>query len=168
MDVHLKVLVGSNAGATVKVVGPRFYVGRSAECHLRPRSDAVGRLHCVVAVYDDCVTVCDLHSRNGTYVNGQRIAHETPLNSGDRLKIGPLEFEIVIRNDNSTTSRHAGTARISADETDPAESPRPPSDHAGDAQEPEGAHPDENQPQRVNTDEAAAEVLRRLRRFRRA
>ena len=33
-------------------------------------------------------TVTDLGSTNGTYVNGDRIAAETPLHEGDELAIG--------------------------------------------------------------------------------
>jgi pSer/pThr/pTyr-binding forkhead associated (FHA) protein len=176
MDVHLKVLIGGNAGTTIRIVGPKFFIGRSGACQLRPRSEAIGRLHCMLVFYDDYVTVCDLHSRNGTYVNGQRIESETRLESGDHLKIGPLEFEVVIKDDHAS-NRHAGTAKISVDETDPAEGPRRvASGEPRGAQREDGGTPGEEGAQREDqpgdskvtqkTDEAAAQALRRLRRFR--
>jgi pSer/pThr/pTyr-binding forkhead associated (FHA) protein len=174
MDVQLKVLAGSSAGTILRVVGPKFYVGRSTECHLRARSDAVSRLHCVLAIDEEQVILCDLHSRNGTYVNGERIAAETRLRSGDHIKIGPLEFEMIIKGDQSTIGRHAGratmsTAKITSQETDPAEGAAAvPSDEADDAEtKPDPESPAKPRSESVETDEAAAQALRWLRRYRR-
>src|SRR5262245_16278262 len=94
MEVHLTVLLGNNAGAKIKVVAPKFYVGRSEDCQLRPRSDLISRHHCAFVVEGTYVAVRDFGSKNGTYVNGARISGECELKPGDRVRIGPLEFEI--------------------------------------------------------------------------
>jgi pSer/pThr/pTyr-binding forkhead associated (FHA) protein len=39
-------------------------------------------------------TLRDLGSRNGTIVNNQKIVGEYELRTGDKIKIGPLEFEV--------------------------------------------------------------------------
>src|SRR5262249_33285388 len=39
-------------------------------------------------------TVKDLGSRNGTYVNDERIAAEVNLEAGNELRVGPLKFRI--------------------------------------------------------------------------
>ena len=96
MEVRLKVLAGVNAGKELPVPGPKFFIGRSEECQLQPKSDLIIRHHCVILVEPDQVSVRDLGSRNGTFVNDQRITTETPLAAADRLKIGPLEFELVV------------------------------------------------------------------------
>src|SRR4051812_21761403 len=101
MDAHLRVLVGGKAGTTVRVAGPKFYVGRAADCQLRPKDEAISRYHCVLVLDENHAIICDLGSRNGTYVNGERIAAETRLHSGDHLKIGPLEFEVIIPADDT-------------------------------------------------------------------
>ena len=36
----------------------------------------------------------DLGSRNGTYVNDQRITEQVPLSVGDELRVGPLHFRV--------------------------------------------------------------------------
>ncbi len=36
----------------------------------------------------------DLGSRNGTLLNGERISGERELRTGDKVKVGPLEFEV--------------------------------------------------------------------------
>jgi predicted component of type VI protein secretion system len=96
MQVRLKILIGSNAGKEIKIPIPKCVIGRGDDCHLKPQSDAISRRHCEIITSDKEVVVRDLGSRNGTLVNGQRIAEETMLLSGDVLKVGPLEFEMVI------------------------------------------------------------------------
>jgi predicted component of type VI protein secretion system len=95
MHVKLKVLRGASAGKEVIVRGPRFFIGRSEECHLRANSDAISRRHCAITVQDDIVRIRDLGSRNGTYVNGTRIDGDHRLEMGDQLRVGPLEFLVT-------------------------------------------------------------------------
>src|SRR5438477_833606 len=94
MEVQLKVLVGTSAGQTIKVPGPKFYIGRSEDCQLRPRSDLISRHHCATIVEGEYVAVRDFGSKNGTYVNDERVSSERELKPGDHLKVGPLEFEV--------------------------------------------------------------------------
>lgn len=96
MDVKLKVLVGKNVGQELAVPGPKFFVGRAEDCQLRPRSDLISRHHCVLLIEESFVAVRDFGSKNGTLVNGERITGERELKHGDRLVIGPLEFELVV------------------------------------------------------------------------
>ncbi len=96
MLVRLKILQGSNAGKEIKIPVPKCLIGRGDDCHLRPQSDAVSRQHCVIITTDSEVVVRDLNSRNGTYVNGERVGEEAVLLMGDVLRVGPLEFEMVI------------------------------------------------------------------------
>jgi pSer/pThr/pTyr-binding forkhead associated (FHA) protein len=105
MVVKLKVLQGSNAGKELNISVPKFLIGRSDECQLRPKSDTVSRRHCLLTIDQGQVKVRDLKSRNGTLVNGQRIESTTQLKSGDVLKVGKLEFEVVIDHSLGGTKR---------------------------------------------------------------
>ncbi len=96
MEVTLKVTSGSNAGQQIPVPGPKFLIGRAEDCQLRPRSDLISRYHCVIMAEDGLVTVRDFGSKNFTYVNDERLIGECELKPGDRLKVGPLEFELCI------------------------------------------------------------------------
>ena len=40
--------------------------------------------------------VRDFGSKNGTYVNGQRVVGQQELHNADRLKVGVLEFEVQL------------------------------------------------------------------------
>ena len=96
MEVQLKVLVGGNAGQMLKVPGPKFFIGRAEDCHLRPGSDLVSRHHCVLMLEGSTLIVRDFGSKNGTQVNGERVNVESELKHGDHLKVGPLEFEVQV------------------------------------------------------------------------
>jgi pSer/pThr/pTyr-binding forkhead associated (FHA) protein len=96
MVVKLRVAQGAQAGREVIIPVAEFLIGRGEECHLRPRSDAISRRHCVIAVSDKQVELRDLGSKNGSYVNGQRVEGTCVLQSGDQVSIGPLNFEMII------------------------------------------------------------------------
>jgi pSer/pThr/pTyr-binding forkhead associated (FHA) protein len=96
MKVKLKVVKGPNAGQEVKIPTPKCIIGRGEDCHLRPKSDAISRQHCVVYVKSGDLLVRDLKSKNGTFVNGERVNGDCVLKAGDKLQFGPLAFEVVI------------------------------------------------------------------------
>lgn len=96
MLVKLKILKGPSVGKEVKIPVPKCLIGRGEGCHMRAQSDAVSRRHCVIVTSENEVVVRDLNSRNGTLVNGQQITEETVLLQGDIVRIGPLEFEVLI------------------------------------------------------------------------
>ncbi len=96
MQVKLKVAGGAHAGQEIAIPTARFLVGRGEECHLRPRSDAVSRRHCALLIEENRVTVHDFGSKNGTYVNGERVQGSRVVENGDQIHIGPLQFELVV------------------------------------------------------------------------
>src|SRR5262245_8247520 len=79
MTVTLTVVNGPRAGLEYELPEPGLYVvGRAEECHPRlpnefPYKD-VSRRHCLVSLDPSGVWVLDLHSKNGTYVNGELIS----------------------------------------------------------------------------------------------
>jgi pSer/pThr/pTyr-binding forkhead associated (FHA) protein len=96
MQVVLKVVGGKNDGREITIAVPRFIIGRGDTAHLRPASDLVSREHCEILVGDGSVVINDLKSRNGTFVNGKQLTESHVSKSGDSLRIGRLQFEIVI------------------------------------------------------------------------
>lgn len=98
MQVMLKVLSGSHEGRELNVSGEKFLIGRSESCQLRPKSESVSRKHCIIVLKDNRVLIQDLKSRNGTYVNDKRLPTDKAkvLSGGDKLRVGKLDFEVVI------------------------------------------------------------------------
>jgi pSer/pThr/pTyr-binding forkhead associated (FHA) protein len=63
-------------------------VGRGRDAQIWINHESVSRRHAEVAVSDGEVTVVDLGSRNGTFLNGQRIEGPTTIQCGDELRFG--------------------------------------------------------------------------------
>ena len=107
MRVRLRVMQGAQAGREIIIPVAEFLIGRGEECHLRPRSDAISRRHCAIAVSDQQVEVRDLGSKNGSFVNGERVEGSRMVESGDRFQVGPLQFEFVIEHRSGARKRPA-------------------------------------------------------------
>jgi pSer/pThr/pTyr-binding forkhead associated (FHA) protein len=102
-EVRLYVVNGRNSGESIRVRGPAFRIGRAPGCQLRPDSDRVSRHHAEIDMEGERVFLRDLCSRNGTYLNGERIHRPTPLGDGDRIGIGPLLLVVTIWSPETTT-----------------------------------------------------------------
>lgn len=96
MDVKLVVVGGKNAGQKIAVPGPKFFIGRAEDCQLRPRSELISRHHCAILVDEGYVGIRDFGSKNGTYVNDERVRAERELKSGDHLRVGQLRFDVEL------------------------------------------------------------------------
>ncbi len=85
----LEVLQGEAAGANIAVAG-ELLIGRAAEGDGCLGGDPeISRRHAVLRRGEDgALSIEDLGSRNGTFVNGVRVAEATPLGSGDRVELG--------------------------------------------------------------------------------
>jgi len=72
-------------------------VGRSQSCDVSIADPSVSRRHAQIVVVSGKVSVGDLGSSNGTFVNGERVDESAPLRSGDVLGLGDAEvsFEII-------------------------------------------------------------------------
>ena len=95
MQVKLVLQSGSQAGKAM-VCPPKCLIGRSDECQIRPQHDAISRKHCLITIKDNEVTVRDLGSRNGTFVNDQRVKEEAVVLSNDVIRVGQIAFKVVI------------------------------------------------------------------------
>jgi pSer/pThr/pTyr-binding forkhead associated (FHA) protein len=105
LNAELKILGGKYQGKLIPLSTKRFIVGREQDCQLRPNSELVSRHHCVFVTDDYAVRLRDLGSTNGTRVNGDLIRGEVVLKPGDRVTIGRLEVELVIRKPSEVTAK---------------------------------------------------------------
>lgn len=51
--------------------------------------------HALIKVKDNIVTIDDLDSTNGIFINGMRIGKSINLKSGDKIKIGTAIFKLI-------------------------------------------------------------------------
>ncbi len=112
LQAELKVIEGKQQGKSIPLNAKKFLIGREQDCQLRPTSDLVSRHHCVFSQDGYTVRLRDLGSTNGTFVNGERIQGQVSLNDGDRVQIGKLAFQVIIRQsaEASTVAEPVGAA----------------------------------------------------------
>lgn len=72
-----------------------FSVGRSQECGLPLDDEKVSRRHALFHVAADELTIEDLESRNGVFVNGERVTARHRLHHGDVILIGKQEIHVI-------------------------------------------------------------------------
>jgi predicted component of type VI protein secretion system len=94
MVTKLVVASGKSAGRSISIKRNKLLIGRAEECDVRPLSEEVSRRHCAVIVGPAEVWVEDLGSRNGTFVNGDRIEAKTKVSDGDMIRVGSLELRV--------------------------------------------------------------------------
>ncbi|MGE5183228.1 MAG: GGDEF domain-containing protein [Acidobacteriota bacterium] len=83
----LTVLTGTATGQMFKV--PKVVtIGRAPSCEVRIDDDGMSRSHARVRYEGNRAWLEDLHSRNGTFINGQRIREPVELHDGDKIQIG--------------------------------------------------------------------------------
>ena len=84
-------------------------IGRNQDNDIVIQSDRVSRYHTEIQRHERGFVVVDKNSRNGVWINGNKITANmpTPLESGDALRIGRQEFTFKIKeqvHEQSTTS----------------------------------------------------------------
>lgn len=104
-----------NSGATFLAtqvvqarVGEELFVGRATNGDIVLSDPLVSRRHCRVVRTSAALTVSDLESSHGTFINGSRIV-EGELNPGDTLTVGNTDIDVdparqlVVRSDATRT-----------------------------------------------------------------
>jgi len=84
------------ASALVPLEGQRVTVGKAGSNRIVVDGDpGVSRMHAVLERLDAGWVVRDLGSRNGTFVNGERLWGDRPVRPGDEVRVG--SSTLVIR-----------------------------------------------------------------------
>lgn len=88
-----------------------FVVGRLPDCQLSLSSKGISRTHATIYQDGSHLWVKDHESRNGTFLNRKRLVRPTPVQKGDILHFGTLEFRIGLKEsaasiEETTTSFH--------------------------------------------------------------
>jgi pSer/pThr/pTyr-binding forkhead associated (FHA) protein len=69
-------------------------IGRHPQCDVVLRVDSVSRRHCVLVDTDDRLTIRDIGSKHGVWVNGVRV-EERDLIIGDEVAIGCVIVRVI-------------------------------------------------------------------------
>ncbi len=75
----------------------KHLIGRSRLCEIAlPNDPRVSKRHAEIALRGREVTITDLSSRNGTFVDGKRVSDSAAIPSGAKLTIGRNEFTVAV------------------------------------------------------------------------
>src|SRR5262249_41585295 len=95
MNHVLQVVRGRSVTTTLKLAEGVTSLGRHDDCLIRIKSSQVSRRHCEIFEIGGRLTVRDLGSSNGTFVNGKRVMGQQALKAGDELTIGAVTLRVV-------------------------------------------------------------------------
>jgi len=86
-------LIATATGKRFEAQGTRIRIGRGKECEVRPVEGSEGivsRVHAELTVGPSGgLSLRDVGSKNGTFLNGDRITSPMPIRLGDRISLGP-------------------------------------------------------------------------------
>ena len=128
---------GAQEGKVLPISLSQFVIGRDPECHLRPASPMISKRHCALVQRDGKAFIQDFGSTNGTSVNDQPVKDEIELHNSDKLKIGPLHFEVRIVQDSPAVK--GATPKPPTKNVGPKEAPAKPAAKAARAKAPDAA-----------------------------
>lgn len=78
---------GELAGQQWAINNDPFIIGRGSDCDLSLPERQVSRHHVKITHDDSHYLLHDLHSKNGTHLNGVRVTDRAPLSDGDEIQI---------------------------------------------------------------------------------
>ena len=97
--------------------GP-YIIGRGASCRIRFDDPAVSDRHAILTVRGDRAILEDLHSANGTFVNGEQVDQSVDLDSGMVVQVGNCMMRV---SDGGESEREAEGPEPSEAQEEPSE-----------------------------------------------
>ncbi len=92
MEVRLVLKRKGARDSAVLLRNAENVVGRLKGCAVRVPHPEVSRRHCLLRIQHGYLTVKDLGSSNGTFLNGEPVEREEVVRPGDTLQVGPFRF----------------------------------------------------------------------------
>jgi pSer/pThr/pTyr-binding forkhead associated (FHA) protein len=98
MSAVLQVIKDKKQLAKVTVAGNVFIIGRSPQCDLPLDEELASRQHVEIVLEKGHYWVRDRGSRNGTFVNGEKIEDRRKLVDGDEIGVGSTRLKFLWNN----------------------------------------------------------------------
>jgi pSer/pThr/pTyr-binding forkhead associated (FHA) protein len=94
--IRITAISGDGKGKSQEYSSLPISIGRYTDNDIVITDSIVSRRHCIIASDGLKISVIDLGSKNGTYVNGSRFSDESVLLNGDVITIGIINLQIEI------------------------------------------------------------------------
>lgn len=104
----LSVIQGADQGKRFEFTSTPLALGRDSSNAIRLQDTEISRRHAELRRESEGYRVVDLHSANGTFVNGKPV-DQTVLRSGDRIQLGQT---VMLFHEGSAAARPDLTARV--------------------------------------------------------
>ena len=95
----LLVVGGDLNGTVFDLLDGETTVGRNADCHIPLDFDGISRKHFKLNLIHDMLTLEDLGSSNGTFVNNSKVEGSQELKKGDVIKMGAIALKYLPKGD---------------------------------------------------------------------
>lgn len=92
---YLEFEDGTSTTQRVALENESTIVGRSSGADLRLDVDGVSRKHARISRVGQALSLVDLGSKNGTFLNGERV-DVAALHHGDQIQLGPVTLRFVL------------------------------------------------------------------------
>lgn len=93
----LLVLQGTDRGQRIRLTPGFHSLGRSPEADLLIHDERISRVHCRLRIGGGTATLEDCKSRNGTFLNGERISAPTLVPLQSQIRIGHTVLKLVLK-----------------------------------------------------------------------
>lgn len=125
--LEIMVMTGVKSGCRAAVPPAGLNAGRSSSNDLSLPDEQLSRNHCRFEISDGELTVVDLASANGTFVNGKQLGSAPqPLKQGDEILVGATTLKVVGENDAPVPSPGTVDLGLGPQAPAPAEEPAKP------------------------------------------
>jgi len=101
--MYLRYLKTDGAAEQVALSDKPLTIGRSPKADIVLDDEKASRLHCGIRYQDGEYFIKDLSSKNGTYLNNERVEFAR-LSGGDRIKVGACTLIVMDEADKGTTT----------------------------------------------------------------
>lgn len=109
-SIKLVCLAGPQSGSEYVLEGDEMVIGRAADNAISIPDTSVSRKHVLLRNTGNGWAASDMGSGNGTLINANAIAEETPLQDGDVITLGDTELKIVIEGGGPSDTGDAGSS----------------------------------------------------------
>ena len=105
MSIQLVMTTESGEGRVFDIHDNRTTIGRRRSCDLHVALPSVAPLHCEITVKEGIIKLMNRDPDAHTLHNGTEI-DAVQLENSDRVKIGPVEFTVIISEEETVIKRH--------------------------------------------------------------